>query len=107
MSTDKGKLHVLAMDMVEALATGDDDWALATLEGAREDPDTSVEALAVILASGIAAHLGQRHGEHLAEALTLVRAQNSGFGLFLFKAKGSQSLPCRAASSAVAETSTN
>ena len=38
MSTDKGKLHVLAMDMVEALATGDDDWALATLEGARERP---------------------------------------------------------------------
>ena len=26
MSTDKGKLHVLAMDLVEALATGDDTW---------------------------------------------------------------------------------
>ena len=75
MSTDKGKLHVLAMDLVEALATGDDTLALATLEGAREDPDTSVEMLAVILASGIAAHLGERHGEHLAEALALVRME--------------------------------
>ena len=27
----KGKLHVLAMDLVEALATGDDTWTLATL----------------------------------------------------------------------------
>ena len=75
MSTDKGKLRILSMDLIEALATGDDDWALATLEGAREDPDTSVEMLAVALASGIAAHLGQRHGEHLAEALALVRME--------------------------------
>lgn len=68
----KGKLHVLAMDLIEALAIGDDTWAMATLEGAREDPDTSVEMLAVILASGIVAHLG---GEHLAEALALVRME--------------------------------
>ena len=72
MSTTEWKLRTLSMDLVEALATGDDDWALATLEGAREDPDTSVEALAVILASGIVAHLG---GEHLAEALALVRME--------------------------------
>ena len=72
MNTTRGKLHILAMDLIEALATGDDTWTLATLEGAREDPDTSVEALAVILASGIVAHLG---GEHLAEALALVRME--------------------------------
>ena len=75
MSTDKGKLRILSMDLIEALATGDDTWALATLEGAREDPDTSVEMLAVVLASGIVAHLGERHGEHLAEALALVRME--------------------------------
>lgn len=72
MSTTKGKLRTLSMDLIEALATGDDTWAMATLEGAREDPDTSVEMLAVVLASGIAAHLG---GEHLAEALALVRME--------------------------------
>ena len=75
MNTTSGKLHILAMDLIEALATGDDTWALSTLEGAREDPDTSVEMLAVALASGIAAHLGERHGEHLAEALALVRME--------------------------------